>query len=82
MRRPAAPGSQYGARRPEKAVTKYTPPVSGTEDAIRLTSAAVGTRLIESRSLVLDVRDGRKCVYIEAYHLIALPATATTANGQ
>ena len=50
MMRPPAPGSQYGARRPENAVTKYTPPLLGTDDARVLTSAAVVTRAIESRS--------------------------------
>jgi hypothetical protein len=49
--RPAAPVSQYGARSPEKAVTKYTPPVSGTEAAKVLISLADLIKPMESRSL-------------------------------
>jgi len=40
IRSPAAPGSQYGASKPENAVTKYTPPVSSSFAAKSLTSAA------------------------------------------
>ena len=37
---PPAPGSQYGARRPLKAVTKYTPPVVSDFPAKVLISSA------------------------------------------
>lgn len=45
----AAPGSQYGARSPEKAVTKYTPPVFGTEAARLFTWDEEDIMNIESR---------------------------------
>ena len=37
---PRASGRQYGAKSPEKAGTKYTPPVSGTLRARASLSAA------------------------------------------
>ena len=50
IRSPAAPGSQYGASKPENAVTKYIPPVSFSFAAKSLTSAAELTMPMVSRS--------------------------------
>lgn len=55
---PAAPGSQYGARRPENAGTKYTPAVSATDMARLLTSPDDLMKPIESRSLALTQGEG------------------------
>jgi hypothetical protein len=77
--RPAAPGSQYGARRPENAVTKYTPPVSGTEAANVFISLADLMKPMESRSLTRTLRGCNKSRLV-SYHLMAPPATPTAPD--
>lgn len=77
--RPAAPGSQYGARRPENAVTKNTPPLSGTEVANVFISLADLMKPMESRNLTRTLKGCSKS-RLASHHLMALPATPTTSG--
>jgi len=71
---PAAPGSQYGARSPENAGTKYTLPVSGTDAASLFISLADLMKPKESRNLRTRLRR------LRANNTANIPFDGTSGN--